>query len=253
MNIWAGVMFSLKQCLDAAFPLVLGPRSEVRSGLGEVVGKEGFLPSCSSSAPSPHPFFPADHVQGEPGERVLCDRRRGPHARCTVSRLLLHHQPLHAHPRGPQQESTQVLSLRVGRLSDSTDVLLRRRREARGVGCELILYSVFSLNTSRPAPCPLPNLTAPASPPHVSFTPLCISVSFVLKYLLGCTRPCLRHAPPSVAAGKIFSEVQHVGSSSLSRDQTRAPALRGRSLGHRTTREVSVSLFSKSIRATAIY
>ena len=131
MNIWAGVMFSLKQCLDAAFPSVLGPRSEVRSGLGEVVRKEGFLPSCSSSAPSPCPFFPADHVQGEPGERVLCDRRRGPHARCTVSRLLLHHQPLHAHPRGPQQESTQVLSLRVGRLSDSTDVLLRRRREVR--------------------------------------------------------------------------------------------------------------------------
>lgn len=92
---------------------------QIRSGLGEVVGKEGSVPSCSSSAPAPRPFFPIDHVQGEPGERVLRDRRRGPHARRAVSRLLLHHQPLHSHPRGPQQESTQVLSLRAGRFRAS--------------------------------------------------------------------------------------------------------------------------------------
>ena len=43
-----------------------------------------------------------------------------------------------------------------------------------------------------------------------------------------------------------------MGSGSMSRDQTQAPALRGRSLGHQPTREASVSLFSKGIRTTAV-
>lgn len=42
---------------------------------------------------------------------MLRDRRRGPHARRALPRLLLHHQPLHSHPRGSEQESTQVRRL----------------------------------------------------------------------------------------------------------------------------------------------
>ena len=67
--------------------------------------------------------------------------------------------------------------------SDSTDVLLRRR-EAGCVGCELILYSVFSLNTLRPTPCPSPNLTTHTSPPHVSFNPSVYRSLFCFKIFI---------------------------------------------------------------------
>lgn len=83
-----------------------GPPSPPRSR-GWVRGEKGGRRS-SHRVSSVSSSVPTDHVQGEPGERMLRDRRRGPHARRALPRLLLHHQPLHAHPRGSEQESAQV-------------------------------------------------------------------------------------------------------------------------------------------------
>lgn len=91
-------MFSLKQCLDAAFPS--GPRSEVRSRGGRAGGRGGHQEEAGFSqlaplGPPPRPFFPADHVQGEPGgECYVIDAEVLTHD-VPYPRLLLHHQQLH--------------------------------------------------------------------------------------------------------------------------------------------------------------
>lgn len=58
-------------------------------------------------------FLSTDHVQSKSGERVLCDRRRSPHPRCAIPRLLLYHQSIHTHQSGPEQEQTQVCCVRA--------------------------------------------------------------------------------------------------------------------------------------------
>lgn len=136
-------------CLDATISSSAGSSVQTR-GVGWGDEGRGPSPRCASAA-CPR-FLPADHVQGEPGERVLRGRRRGPDPRRALPRLLLHRQPLHTHARGPQQEPAQVRSPRLaGRVwKDTHEVLtgehaflLRKEEEAVGDGPAGRPFSTF--------------------------------------------------------------------------------------------------------------
>ena len=63
----------------------------------------------------------------------------------------------------------------------------------------------------------------------------------IFIYLFGCTRSLLHHGGSFFLSFFFFSQLQHVGSSSLTRDWTQAPALGVWNLSHWTTREVPLA------------
>lgn len=119
-------------------------------------------------------FLPTDHVQSKSGERVLRDRRRSPHPRCAIPRLLLHHQSLHTHQSGPEQEQTQVCCVRACESAGGKDIQITQ--------CPFAPWGEGELENYSPLLCPtrsLPRLFAfpsclSSSPPCVPLNTLCL-------------------------------------------------------------------------------